>query len=111
MSYHNSALTRCHKLTHLSVTVSGALAPDFLLYSSNHFMVSYKSHHMLIYQPFLLLICVHHYLFVHSFIGTMRASDYLSFFCLSPSSVVRHTHVTLTWETTGSPSVDNFTSV
>ena len=36
----------CHKLTLLSVTASGALAPDFLLYSSNHFMVSYKSHHI-----------------------------------------------------------------
>ena len=59
MSCHSSALTRCHKLTHLSVTTSGAFAPDFLLYSSNHFMVSYKPHHMLIYQAFLLLICVH----------------------------------------------------
>ena len=46
MSCHNSALTRCHKLTLLSVAASRALAPDFLLYSSNHFMVSYKSHHI-----------------------------------------------------------------
>lgn len=53
MSCLNSALTRCHKLIQLSVTTSGAFAPVFLLYSSNHFMVSYKSHHMLIYQPFL----------------------------------------------------------
>ena len=31
MSCHSSALTRCHKLTHLFVTTSGAFAPDFLL--------------------------------------------------------------------------------
>ena len=30
--------------------------------------------------------------FIHSFNGTMRASDYLSFVCHSPFSVVWHTH-------------------
>ena len=59
MSCHSSALTHCHKLIHFLVTVSGAFAPDFLLYSSDHFMVSHKSHHMLVYQPFLLLISIH----------------------------------------------------
>ena len=49
MSCHSSALTRCHKLTHLFVTTSGAFAPDFLLYSTDHLMVCYKTHHVLIY--------------------------------------------------------------
>ena len=59
MSCHSSARTRCHKLIHPSVTVSGAIAPDFLLYSSDHFMVSCKSHHVFINQSFLLLISIH----------------------------------------------------
>ena len=59
MSCHSSALTHCHKLIQFSVTTFGAFAPDFLLYSTNHFMVSYKSHHMFVYQPFLLLIRIH----------------------------------------------------
>ncbi len=82
MSCHNSALTRCHKLTLLSVTASGALAPDFLLYSSNHFMVSYKSHHMLIYQPFLLLICVHQCFLADSVDHPWYACGYLEDFIL-----------------------------
>ena len=49
MSCHSSALTRCHKLIHLSVTYSGACAPVLLLYSTDHLMVSHKTHHVLIY--------------------------------------------------------------
>ena len=66
MSCHSSALTRCHKLIHLSVTVSGAFAPDLLLHSANHFMISHKTHHMLIYQAFLLLIGIHQRLLTDS---------------------------------------------
>ena len=49
MSCHSLAFAYCHKLTHFPVTVSGALAPDFLLYSTDHLMVCYKTHHVLIY--------------------------------------------------------------
>lgn len=49
MSCHSSALTRCHKLIHLSVIVSGAFTPDLLLNSPDHFMISHKPYHMLVY--------------------------------------------------------------
>ena len=59
MSCHNSALTCCHKLVHLSVTVPGLSPRKSLLYRSNHLMVCHKSYHMLVYQTLLLLICIH----------------------------------------------------
>ena len=80
MSCHSFALTRCHKLIHLFVTASGAFAPDFLLYSTDHFMVSYKPHHMLIYQPFLLLIRVHQCLLTDSVDHPRYACGYLEDF-------------------------------
>lgn len=83
MSCLNSVLTRCHKLIQLSVTTSGAFTPVFLLYSSNHFMVSYKSHHMFIYQPFLLLICVHQCFFADSVDHPWYACGYLEDFIFS----------------------------
>ena len=80
MSCHSSALTRCHKLTHLFVTTSGAFTPDFLLHSSNHFMVSHKPHHVLVYQPFLLLICVHQCFLTDSVDHSRYACGYLEDF-------------------------------
>ena len=66
MSCHSSTLTHCHKLIHLSVTVFGGFTPDFSLCSSDHFMVSNKTHHMFINQSFLLLIRIHQCLLTDS---------------------------------------------
>lgn len=43
-------------------------------------MVSYKSHHMLIYQPFLLLICVHQCFLTDSVDHPWYACGYLEDF-------------------------------
>ena len=82
----------CHKLIQLFVTTFGAFTPVFLFYPSNHFMVSYKSHHMFIYQPFLLLICVHQCFFADSVDHPWYACGYLEdfIFCSTGEQILFH---------------------
>lgn len=76
MSCHSFALTHCHKLVHLSVTVSGAFAP-VLLYSTYHLVVGNKPYHVFVYQPFLLLVCIHQCLLTDSVDHSRNPRRYL----------------------------------